>query len=108
MAQYVGVPTDVAVWLPRLAVVVGLGAMLLARSRPDLAFQIAIVTMIAGSPLVSINWYVLLFGLIIPVTWPSRVRASRESPASSGRIGNHSSGSDDPRRRNSMKPRSGS
>jgi hypothetical protein len=72
MARYVGVPANIADLLPTAAIVVGLLAVALRRKRPAWAFGVAVVTMIYGSPAVSINWYVLLYALLAPFAWPLR------------------------------------
>jgi hypothetical protein len=70
MARYVGVPSAIGDLLPSVAVVVGLVAVFLLRKRPAIAFGVAVVTMIYGSPAVSINWYILLYALLAPFAWP--------------------------------------
>ena len=70
MAIFAGVPAGIANLLPTLAIVVGLGAIVLLRRRPGLAFAVVVLTMIYGSPAVSINWYVLLYALLAPLAWP--------------------------------------
>jgi hypothetical protein len=70
MAEYIGVPASIARYLPWLCIVVGLVGVALLRHRPALAFAVTILTMIYGSPAVSINWYVLLYALLAPVAWP--------------------------------------
>lgn len=71
MAAFVGVPDGIASMLPNLAIVIGLVAVALLRNRPGLAFAAAILTMIYGSPAVSINWYVMLYALLAPACWPA-------------------------------------
>ena len=69
MAEYVGVPVSAARYLPTLFAVGGVVAVFLLRRRPALAYAAAIVTMIYGSPSVSINWFVLLYALLAPLAW---------------------------------------
>jgi hypothetical protein len=71
MATYVGLPPELARWLSSGAIVVGLVAVALLRNRPAWAFAAAVLTMIYGSPSVSINWYVLLYALLAPFAWPA-------------------------------------
>jgi alpha-1,2-mannosyltransferase len=78
MAVYVGVPDAVARLLPALAVVLGLLGIVLLRSRPAAAFAIVVLTMLFGSPAVSINWYTLLYALLAPLAWP--LAAARTTP----------------------------
>ena len=70
MARFVGVPAPIADLMPTLAVLAGLVSVVLLRHRPAIAFCIAVITMLYGSPAVSINWYVLLYALLAPVAWP--------------------------------------
>lgn len=72
MARFVGVPDAIANVLPTVAALAGLGAVFLLRRRPDLAYGAAIITMILGSPAVSIPWYVLCYALLAPIAWPWR------------------------------------
>jgi hypothetical protein len=82
MATFLGAPATVARLLAPAAVVCGLLAIWFLRDRPALAFDAAIVTMLAGSPAVSINWYVLLLALIAPLAWPIDDAARRPRMAS--------------------------
>jgi hypothetical protein len=75
IAAYAGVPASIARFLPWLAVIVGLGAVYVLRERPGWAFAAAVITMVAGSPAVNINWYVLFLAILAPAAWPIR-RAS--------------------------------
>lgn len=72
MAVYLGAPASVARLLPTAFAIGGLIAVLALRRRPAAAFGVAIVTMIYGSPSVSINWFVLFYALLAPVAWPLR------------------------------------
>lgn len=72
MARFVGVPDAIANVLPTVAALAGLGAVFLLRRRPDLSYGAAIITMILGSPAVSIPWYVLFYALLAPIAWPWR------------------------------------
>jgi glycosyl transferase family 87 len=83
-ARYVGVPAEVANVLPTAAIVVGAAAVWLLRARPGTAYAAAVLTMIAGSPVVQITWFTILLGALAPIVWPmppeGRVAAA---PASS-------------------------
>lgn len=62
---------------------VAAGAVLLIwrlRNRPDRGFQVAVVAMIAASPAVSINWFVLLLALLAPLAWPLPEQTSAGRP----------------------------
>ena len=72
MATYIGIPGAVADRLPTVGIAVGLLAIFLLRKRPALAFVATVLTMIYGSPAVSINWYVLMYAVLAPLAWPIR------------------------------------
>jgi glycosyl transferase family 87 len=69
-ARYIGVPAEVANSLPSAAIVVGAAAVWLLRSRPGAAYAAAVVTMIAGSPVVQITWFTILLSVLAPIVWP--------------------------------------
>ena len=70
VARALGVPPDVAMYVPTAALVAGLAAMALLRSRPGVAWAIAIFTVVVGSPVVNINWYAFLLAALAPLAWP--------------------------------------
>lgn len=70
MALYVGVPGAVASLLPTAALILGLGMVLALRSRPGPAFAVAVLTMVFGSPTISINWFIYLLACLAPIVWP--------------------------------------
>jgi hypothetical protein len=74
MAMYIGLPSAVARYLSTVAIGVGLVLVVIFRHRPGTAFGVAVITMIYGSPSVSINWYVLLYALLAPIAWPAPSR----------------------------------
>lgn len=78
MALYFGAPPTVASVLPTLALVGGIVLMVLLRRRPDVAFVVAVLTMLAGAPTISINWFIFLLACLAPVAWPWRERDGRE------------------------------
>jgi len=84
MAMFLGAPVSLARLLSPLAVVLGLAAMWLLRDRPSHSFGAAIVTMLAGSPAVSINWYVLLLAILAPAAWP--IGSRPETAAADARL----------------------
>jgi hypothetical protein len=69
-ARYVGVPVEIANLLPTAAIVVGAAAIWLLRDRPGPAYIVAILTLIAGSPVVQITWFTILLAVLAPVIWP--------------------------------------
>jgi hypothetical protein len=71
-ARYVGVPLEIANALPTVAILVGAVAIWLLRDRPGAAYVVAILTMIAGSPVVQVTWFTILLGVLAPLIWPMR------------------------------------
>jgi hypothetical protein len=69
-ARYVGVPVELANALPTIAILVGAAAIWLLRDRPGPAYIVAVLTMIAGSPVVQITWFTILLGALAPIVWP--------------------------------------
>ena len=69
-ARYIGVPVEIANALPTIAILVGVGAIWLLRDRPGAAYAVAVLTMIAGSPVVQITWFTILLAALAPVVWP--------------------------------------
>ena len=70
MALFVGVPATVASMLPTVALVTGMVFVGLLRHRPGPAFIVAVLTMVFGSPTVSINWFIYLLACLAPFVWP--------------------------------------
>jgi hypothetical protein len=70
MARFVGVVPSVASLLPTLALVIGFIAIWLLRHRPGLAYAVAVVTMLLGSPVVNVNWFTVLVTALAPMVWP--------------------------------------
>jgi hypothetical protein len=73
-ARYVGVPAEIANVLPTAALVVGALAIWALRDRPGAAYVVAVLTMIAGSPVVQITWFTILLGALAPAIWPMSAR----------------------------------
>ena len=69
-ARFVGIPEAVANILPTLALVVGAALIWLLRDRPGAAYVVAVITMIAGSPVVQITWFTILLAALAPAIWP--------------------------------------
>jgi hypothetical protein len=69
-ARYIGVPAEIANLLPTSAIVLGVALVWLLRARPGAAYVAAIVTLIAGSPVVQITWFTILLGVLAPIVWP--------------------------------------
>lgn len=87
MALYLGAPAAIASALPTLALAGGFVLMAILRRRPDLAFAVAVLTMVFGSPTVSINWFIYLLACLAPIAWPWRERADRElAPGAAGQL----------------------
>ena len=62
--------SSVADRLPTMAALNGLVAVAVLGNRHAAAFCVAVITMLHGSPAVSIDWYILLYALLAPVAWP--------------------------------------
>ena len=92
-ARYIGIPEAVANVLPTAAIILGAVAIWLLRDRPGAAYAAAVITMIAGSPVVQITWFTMLLAVLAPVVWPMPQAASTSDvdaigarePAVSGR-----------------------
>jgi Glycosyltransferase family 87 len=69
-ARYIGVPMELANLLPTAAILVGAAVIWLLRDRPGPAYIVAILTLIAGSPVVQITWFTILLGALAPIVWP--------------------------------------
>jgi hypothetical protein len=72
IARFFGVPGDAAAVLPIVLLVAGFLAVWVLRSRPGVAYAVAIATMLAGSPVVNVNWFSLLLACLAPIAWPMR------------------------------------
>lgn len=72
MARFVGVAPGIADLLPTIALVAGLAGMWLVRRRPDWGFVMAVLTLLFGTPTVSINWFIYLLACLSPLVWPWR------------------------------------
>jgi hypothetical protein len=77
IGRAIGMPADVAGYLPTAALVTGLTLMAVLRSRPGISWAIAIFTVVLGSPVVNINWYAFLLGALAPLAWPMRPTAAQ-------------------------------
>jgi hypothetical protein len=62
-------------WISYAALIFGLAEVWALRSRPELAYAVAVGTMILGSPVVNGNTYALLIACLAPFAWPLRQRA---------------------------------
>lgn len=72
LGSAMGLPADIASQLPKAALAIGALAILAVRDRPGLAYVIAIVTAIFGSPVVNFNTLALLMATLAPLAWPVR------------------------------------
>jgi alpha-1,2-mannosyltransferase len=70
LARTVGVPESVASILPYLALSIGLLAIWVLRGRPGPSWAATVVTMLAASPVVNVNWFTLLLAALAPLCWP--------------------------------------
>jgi alpha-1,2-mannosyltransferase len=80
IARGFGVAPELARYLPSLAMGVGAALMLVWRGRPGLAFGIASVLMVIGSPSVSVHTPALLLATLAPFAWPLSSKATVTEP----------------------------
>jgi hypothetical protein len=80
-ARFLGAPAAVYERLPLLCAIAGVVLVVLLRDRPAAAFRVGVVTMILGSPAVTIPWFVLLYALLAPTAWPLPARAAETERA---------------------------
>ena len=85
-ARYLGAPAGLYERLPMLCLVAGTLLVVLLRKRPEWSYRVGVVTMILGSPAVSINWFVLLYALLAPTAWPGEQRRENASPDKRDRV----------------------
>lgn len=99
MARYVGVDPALAGLLPTGALLLGLVAVWFLRERPGVAYGVAVLTMLLGSPVVNINWFTVGLAALAPAVWPmpqgtlakmdpSSSAYARSHPAASSRAAN--------------------
>jgi len=79
MARFVGVDPTVAGVLPAIALGMGFVAIWVLRERPGLAYAVAVVTMLLGSPVVNVNWFTVLLAALAPAVWPLGQGANDEA-----------------------------
>ena len=88
MLQAVGLSVP---WANYVVLAIGAVLIFVLRNRPELAFAVAIPTMILGSPVVNINTYALLITGLIPFSWAADDRShgliDLDPVASDGTIG---------------------
>src|SRR5687768_7333974 len=80
-ARFVGVDPGIASVLPAIALVAGFVAIWLLRERPGLAYAVAVVTMLLGSPVVNVNWFTVLLAALAPAVWPLSPAATSDPTA---------------------------
>jgi alpha-1,2-mannosyltransferase len=85
IARLLGVPADVASALPIALLAIGFVAIWATRDRPGLSYAVAIVTMLAGSPVVNVNWFSLLLACLAPLAWPPQQVESGDEPIATER-----------------------
>jgi hypothetical protein len=67
-------------WISYVILLFGVLEVLALRDRPELAFSVAVATMILGSPVVNPNTFMVLFACVAPFAW----RLWREVPDREG------------------------
>ncbi len=68
----VGVPGEVARFAPWALLAVGVAVMAWQRARPGLTFSLAVLLMVWASPVVNLDWLVLMLAALAPLMWPPR------------------------------------
>lgn len=56
-------------WISYVILVFGIVEVLALRHRPELAFSVAVATMVLGSPVVNPNTFMVLFACVAPFAW---------------------------------------
>jgi hypothetical protein len=56
-------------WISSVILVFGIVEVLALRHRPELAFSVAVATMVLGSPVVNPNTFMVLFACVAPFAW---------------------------------------
>lgn len=84
IARFVGVPSEIAVYLPWAVFIGGCALAWLLRARPALSFGFGVAAMTLGSSVVNINSYALLVAVLAPAAFPVRDRPVETSRAVSG------------------------
>ena len=79
LARTAGVDGSVAGILPFLALAIGLFAIWLLRDRPGPSWAVTVVTMLAASPVVNVNWFTLLLAALAPLAWPHAAALDRST-----------------------------
>jgi hypothetical protein len=78
IARFFGVPGEVATVLPIALLAAGFATIWALRERPGLAYAVSVITLLAGSPVVNVNWFTLLLAILAPIAWPIRRAFSPE------------------------------
>lgn len=90
LLRTVGIPGAVANFAPWAAVAMGIALIIALRKRPGVAFAVAVVTIVLGSPVVQLYWYALLLVALVPIVDErrrlSRVVADKSSNGTFGEL----------------------
>lgn len=70
LARTAGLSEAIGAALPVVSLVVGTLSVWLLRARPGASWAASIVTMLAASPVVNVNWFTLLLVALAPLAWP--------------------------------------
>jgi Glycosyltransferase family 87 len=84
LGRLAGVAPETARYFPTLALVLGIGLMLVLRSRPAVTFGIAVLLLVAGSPSVAFHTPALLLTALVPLAWPKQWPKHAVAGASNG------------------------
>jgi alpha-1,2-mannosyltransferase len=81
----VGVPAEIARFSPWVLLVVGAVVMAWQRARPGRTYSLAVLLMVWASPVVNLDWLVLMLAALAPLMWPLR-REGEDQPAAGASV----------------------
>ena len=67
-------------WIGYAILVFGLIEVFALRNRPELAYGVAVATMVLWSPVVNLNTFMVLFACVAPIAWPLSRPTTPEAP----------------------------
>lgn len=79
MARFVGIPSEIAAYLPWVVFFGGCAMAWRLRARPGLSFACGVVAMTLGSSVVNINSFAMLLAALAPAAFPVRDRSAGSS-----------------------------
>jgi alpha-1,2-mannosyltransferase len=85
LASALGLPGALVLWLPRLILVSGIGAMWALRRRPGISFAIGVSLMWLASPVASVHTPALMLVALAPLAWPMARSLAEGKPEDPGK-----------------------